>query len=47
MIKQIPCRLLDVREFFMGTGVGARYCLSSAVDDTLKSAQSHIVLGSC
>ena len=24
MINKIPCRLLDVREFFMGTGVGAR-----------------------
>jgi chromosome segregation protein len=23
-INKIPCRLLDVREFFMGTGVGAR-----------------------
>ncbi len=23
-INQVPCRLLDVREFFMGTGVGAR-----------------------
>jgi chromosome segregation protein len=23
-LNQIPCRLLDVREFFMGTGVGAR-----------------------
>jgi chromosome segregation protein len=23
-INQIPCRLLDVKEFFMGTGVGAR-----------------------
>ena len=24
LINKIPCRLLDVREFFMGTGVGAR-----------------------
>lgn len=23
-INKIPCRLLDVREFFMGTGIGAR-----------------------
>ncbi len=23
-INQVPCRLLDVKEFFMGTGVGAR-----------------------
>jgi chromosome segregation protein len=23
-INRVPCRLLDVREFFMGTGVGAR-----------------------
>src|SRR3989339_1812363 len=23
-INKVPCRLLDVREFFMGTGVGAR-----------------------
>jgi chromosome segregation protein len=24
LINKIPCRLLDVREFFMGTGIGAR-----------------------
>src|SRR3989339_1983183 len=23
-INKVPCRLLDVREFFMGTGIGAR-----------------------